>query len=316
MHGHQITSELEAILACPNCRSSVRFKDEKVECMNSKCNSQFPIIDGIPIMLQSKLVDDLRLTEEKWTQEYQNFHLLEKIDLQHDLELRDAHNHVQKYFKFINNGYFLEVGSGCSKLSFLLAEKGVKTVGVDLSLSALRIGKALFEKANLNGLFVCGDICALPFKSNTFSLMYGGGVIEHFKNTKKAVDELFRCLTINGLITTTVPCISLSTLYRIMRWGNIPDVYPIDLLIESIETKLLKEKFMRFGYEKSFTSKNIRKIFESSGFKKIEIGPFKTYYPLEPIKSDFLKKLITKIANTRLFWPMIYINGEKIIEIK
>ena len=314
MHGQQITSELEAILACPNCGSSVRFKEEKVECMNSKCNSQFPIIDGIPIMLQSKLVDDLRLTEEKWTQEYQNFHLLEKIDPQHDLELRDAYNHVQKYFKFINNGYFLEVGSGCSKLSFFLAEKGIKTVGVDLSLSALRIGKTLFEKANLTGLFVCGDICALPFKSNTFSLMYGGGVIEHFKDTKKAVDELFRCLTINGLITTTVPCISLSTLYRIIRWGNIPDVYPIDLLIESIETKLLKEKFMRFGYEKSFNPRKIEKLFETVGFSDIEIGLFRTYYPLEPIKIDFVKKAITYIANTRPFWPMIYINGLKQLE--
>lgn len=313
MNRRQITSELEAILVCPNCKSSIRIKGEKVECLNTKCNSTFPIIDEIPIMLPSKLVDDLRLTEEKWTQEYKKFHQLEKIDLHLDWELRDSYNHLQKYFKYISNGYFLEVGSGCSKLSFLLAEKGVKTVGVDLSLSALKIGKRLFEKANLDGLFVCGDICALPFKSNTFSLMYGGGVIEHFKDTKKAVDELYRCLIINGFITTTVPCLSLSTLYRIIRWGNIPDVYPIDVIIESIETKVLKEKFMRFGYEKSFTSRKIKNIFSSSGFNNLATGLFETYYPLEAVPFDILRRIITNTVNSsKLFWSMIYINGQKL----
>jgi ubiquinone/menaquinone biosynthesis C-methylase UbiE len=307
----QTKFELEAILACPNCRSSVKINGDKVECLSSKCTSSFPIVDGIPIMLAPKLADDLRLTEEKFSKEYESFHLSEQVDLEGDLQLRDAYHHVLKYSKYINDGYFLEVGSGTSKISYLLAQKGVKTVGVDLSLSALKIGKALFEKANLHGLFVCGDICSLPFKTNTFSLMYGGGVIEHFKETKKAVDELYRCLTINGLITTTVPCISLSTLYRILRWGNIPDVYPLDVIVETIEIKLLKEKFMRFGYEKSFNPKKIEKIFKASGFSEIEIGLFKTYYPLEIVKIESVKKAITYIANTRPFWPMIYINGSK-----
>ena len=311
MNRQQINSELEKILACPNCRSSVRLKDETAECVNSKCNSKFPILDGIPVMLPSKLGDDLRLTKEKWNQEYQNFHLLEKIDLQHDLELNDAYTHVKKYLKFAN-GSFLEVGSGCSKLSSLLAKDGVKTVGIDLSLTALKIGKELFEKENLNGLFVCGDICKLPFKDDIFSLMYGGGVIEHFRDTWKAIVELFRCLNKGGFITTTVPCISLSTFYRVIRWGNIPDVYPIDLLIESIEKKMLNEKFMRFGYEKSFAPGKLKRIFETVGFSNVETGLFKTYYPLEPIGCDFLRKVLTDIANTRPFWPMIYVNGEKL----
>jgi len=96
-----------------------------------------------------------------------------------------------------------------------------------------------------------------------------------------------------------------------MRWGNIPDIFPINSLIESIGKKILKGKFMRFGYEKSFTAGKIKKIFRNAKFKNIEINLFKTYYPLEVVKSDFLRRSITKIANTRLFWPMIYVNGEK-----
>lgn len=307
-----INSWFSKLLACPVCKSDIELSGEVLTCVNKSCGSQFPVIDGIPIMLQSKLVDDLKLTEKKWTQEYQKFHLLEKVDPQHDLGLRDSYNHLQKYFKFINNGYFLEVGSGCSKLSFLLAQKGIKTVGVDLSLSALRIGKALFERANLNGLFVCGDICALPFKNNIFSLMYGGGVIEHFKDTKKAVDELFRCLTIHGLITTTVPYVSGSTAYRIVLWGNIPDIPVLREILEFVEIDTLKGKRLRFGYEKSFTSPQIRNIFGKAGFKKVEVGLFETYYPLEIIPNDSFKVVISRFVNSsRFFWPMIYVNGEK-----
>jgi len=188
------------ILACPVCKSDVRLEDEKLKCINDRCELKFPVINGIPIMLPLRLSGDLKLTKEKWNEEYQKFYPLEKIDLQHDLELHDAYIHVKKYMKSVS-GLFLEVGCGCSRLSCMLAKEGIKTIGIDISLTALKIGKELFERENTNGLFVCGDIRMLPFRDNSFSFMYAGGVIEHFKDTRKAVNELFRCLTPNGFIT-------------------------------------------------------------------------------------------------------------------
>lgn len=48
---------------------------------------------------------------------------------------------------------------------------------------------------------------------------------------------------------------------------------------------------MRFGYEKSFTSRQIKTIFGQAGFRNIKAGLFKTYYRLEKIPSNSLKKL-------------------------
>ncbi|HBO97395.1 MAG TPA: hypothetical protein DE315_02550 [Candidatus Omnitrophica bacterium] len=44
-----IDKELLAILACPACRGDVEEENAKVVCMS--CGRQYPVRDGIPIML-------------------------------------------------------------------------------------------------------------------------------------------------------------------------------------------------------------------------------------------------------------------------
>lgn len=295
------------ILACPVCKSDVEQENNSLVCVN--CNKKFPVVDGIPIMLP-KLTEDLRLTQEKWDKEYKDRYNPQSTDLFSNPELRDNYLHVNKFMRS-KDGLFLEGGCGTAKISCQLAKEGVQTVGMDISLNALRLASMIFKREGLDGLFVCGNIMELPFKENIFTYVYTGGVLEHFKDTQIAVDEIYRCLMPGGLATNLVPCLSLSTPYRILRWGNIPDVFLLRNITEFIGVKLLKERHMRFGYEKSFTAGKMKKKFGNAKFKNIEIGLFKTYYPLEPVKSDFLKMVITKIANTRPFWPMIYVNGEK-----
>ncbi len=44
-----IDQELLKILACPDCKSDVVLKDNKLQC--TKCQRRYPIKDGIPIMI-------------------------------------------------------------------------------------------------------------------------------------------------------------------------------------------------------------------------------------------------------------------------
>lgn len=305
-----VEQELLEILECPVCHFSLELIGDELICSNDKCKLRFPIVKGIPVMLAQELERESRLSQEKWEQEYQHYYQLQNIDLTNDLELRDSLAYIKR-FKTNDNGLFLEAGCGPSKVSCLLAKEGVRTVGIDFSLNALRLSKALFQREGIRGHFVCGDILNMPFKDNTFSFLYTGGVIEHFRDTQKSVNEICRCLAIDGLTMNTVPYISLSTPYRILRWGNIPDIPLIKESLEFIEMNLFRKKFMRFGYEKSFTQGKMRKIFNNAGFKNVEIDFFKTYYPLEWLRLKYLKKLLTKITNIRLFWPMIYVLAEK-----
>jgi ubiquinone/menaquinone biosynthesis C-methylase UbiE/uncharacterized protein YbaR (Trm112 family) len=313
-----IDPELMEILVCPACKSKVIQNGKQLFCDNSKCAQRYPIINGIPIMLP-ELTKDLKLSQEKWDQEHNKVITgWKKPDLSRELEpeLRDAYNYVRRYtekYMKSKNQLFLEIGCGSAKLSYLLAKKGIRTVGLDFSLNALRLAKELFRRGGATGFFVCGNILQMPFKDNAFLLSYGGGVLEHVRETQKAVNEVYRITARRGVTVNTIPYLSLSVIYRMLRWGNIPDIPIIRDILEQFEIKILKGKFLRFGYEKSFTSAKIKKIFTKAGFTNIEINLFKTYYPLDIISSPTLKKAVTSFVNSsRLFWPMIYVKGEKI----
>jgi uncharacterized protein YbaR (Trm112 family) len=48
-----LSKELLDVLTCPLCRSafSYREKESKVVCRNNGCGKEFPVEDGIPLML-------------------------------------------------------------------------------------------------------------------------------------------------------------------------------------------------------------------------------------------------------------------------
>lgn len=66
-----------------------------------------------------------------------------------------------------------------------------------------------------------------------------------------------------------------------------------------------------YGYEKSFTKHQIVDLFNQTGFKKIEAGAFETYLEMKFVKNESMKNIFRRLAQSRLFTPMIYINGQK-----
>ena len=54
-----IDPELLDILVCPDCKSDVEFKDNKIVCKG--CGRRYPVKNGIPVML----IDESELPTEK-----------------------------------------------------------------------------------------------------------------------------------------------------------------------------------------------------------------------------------------------------------
>jgi hypothetical protein len=46
-----VDKSLLEILACPNCKSSLRYKKDQQELVCSACRLAYPIRDDIPVML-------------------------------------------------------------------------------------------------------------------------------------------------------------------------------------------------------------------------------------------------------------------------
>ncbi len=309
----EIDERLVDILQCPDCASDVTYANKRLVCEG--CKRDFLIHDGIPLMLPSNLSSEMQSTIKSWNKNYLDWTQEGLSNLRVDFYsyyIDDILGYVDLTRVLKEGETFLEIGCGPSWIGMEIAKRGFHVIALDCCIEALKLAKRIYAQNGVTALFVCGDVLKTPFKKDLFHLTYGGGVIEHFDDTQQATDEMFRITARGGNVLNSVPYLSISSLTYRQRWGNIPDFPVLKQLAEFVHIHLLKRKHMMFGYEKSFTMKKLRKIFNRSGFSKIEIGQYKCYLPINFIKNESIRALARKLASSvQLFWPMVYIISYK-----
>jgi len=82
----------------------------------------------------------------------------------------------------------LDLGCGTGRHARLLAEQGIRTVGIDLSHRLLRQGP---KAAPAGPLLVCGDLAALPLRGR-FDLVYALNFVLSFLQTNEALLNALR----------------------------------------------------------------------------------------------------------------------------
>lgn len=301
-----LTKDELSILACPECYGDLEEKDNKLIC--KKCKETYDIVEGIPVLLPKDMAKDAQLSQEKWSELYK--HKTIDADPNKNPYLKDSFAYIQEHVD-VTKGWFLEVGCGNARNSFLLVkERGTKAVGLDFALGALIDAKRLFDKHNLHMLLVCGDMLHMPFKDNTFHAMFAGGAIEHFKDTQQSVDELARTLAKGGKLTSTQPFFSFAVVYSQLT-GNIPDVPVLRPLAEWFHIKVLGGKHMMYGYEKSMTTAKLHHYMKKAGLKIVSYGEHKMYYEIKFAKAEWMKDLFRWVSHFKPFWPMTHIDVVK-----
>ena len=301
------------ILCCPSCKSSLSLKNDLFSC--NKCKKTFLLKNGIPFFVDSYKKEDLKLSSKKWNSFYDDF-FSNLNDKTIKIEIKDAQKTISQINKFCSQkkgDFFLELGCGPAFYCQEYIKKGMNVVGIDFSFTALRGAEKLFKKSKLlNFLLVGGDVCKMPFKDNSFDLIYGGGVIEHFKDTKSAIKEIHRVLKPDGIVFNTVPLLNIGSLTYRQVWGNIPNLPVLKELAEIIHVKILKSRYMTFGWEYSFTRSYLRKIHKEVGFKEVIINKFEVDLEFAFIRNKQFKKVANFLAQkSPLFWPMVYIVAKK-----
>lgn len=304
-------------ICCPDCRGNLTQRKRVLYC--NTCKRDYPFIGDIPVLLPSSMSKDVKMSQQKWDSDYKV-----KIDKKKILNLKKAYEstysepefkYIGSIFKSFRNKKYLEIGCGTFFVGQKLATMGSFVVGVDYSPNALRLARFYLKEAKIkNYLLVCGDIAKMPFKDSTFDLLYGGGVIEHFKDTKGVVKENYRVIKKGGIAFNTVPHLNLGALTYRQVWGNIPNAPILKEIAEFIHVKLLRGRRMIYGYEYSFTKSQLYKIFRRSGFDKnnIEIKKFEVPLLFEFLKINLLKKIASFLAsNIDFFWPVIYVKVKK-----
>jgi len=140
----------------------------------------------------------------------------------------------------------LEAGCGTGQTLALLSERHEST-GLDISRAALNIARNNCKNP------VLGSIFTIPFRDNTFDLVYNSGVIEHFEDPTNiaAIQEMARVTRPSGRVVIIVPnslCLwyragkTVAVLMKNFEFGYEEDYSPGRLKTAAARAGLIVEK--------------------------------------------------------------------------
>jgi ubiquinone/menaquinone biosynthesis C-methylase UbiE len=297
-------------LICPRCTgNNLHFTVSHILCL--QCGATYEIVEGIPILLKNDFNNGEKFSKAKWEEHWSEYK--EKIRLRNEW----FDKYVQMTFDFHIGNFvkkdevFLEIGSGPGRFALEAAKRGADIVAVDFCYEPLAVLKEDLKKLGLNGTLICGDIKNIPLRDDLVDFSYGGGVIEHFRDTSFVVREICRITKPRGYAFNFVPAIGLAFIYA-QLWGTIPEISCLRELFELIHIKMFKGKHMKYGYEKAFTERKLKTIF-GAYFRKdhMETGVFKFPSTLGFIKNEHVKDFVRLLLAYRLFSHKIFIVAQK-----
>jgi len=113
----------------------------------------------------------------------------------------------------------LDLGCGTGMLSTMLAEKGFKVTGLDISFSSLDIYRQHNPKLNA----IQADANFLPIWDGSFHTVVCLGVWRHFSDVQKVINEVSRVLTSDGtfIVGYFPPDIAGAIQVNQSQWGRL-----------------------------------------------------------------------------------------------
>ena len=102
-------------------------------------------------------------------------------------------------FQSFRNARLLEVGCGMGTDLLQFSRGGARCVGVDLTPRSIEITQHRFKLYGADGTFMISDGEHLPFRDESFDVVYSNGVLHHTPDTEGAIREVHRVLRPGGV---------------------------------------------------------------------------------------------------------------------
>ncbi len=235
-------------------------------------------------------------TKKKFTKKY--FEEIEKHRYYVEPEIFSFAQFTRYYGKKI-----LEVGIGAGTDFTQWVKAGAEAYGIDLTKNAIEHVKKRMEiyKLRAKGVKVA-DCENIPYKDNSFDLVYSWGVIHHTPNTKKALTEIIRVTKPSGECKIMVYhrhsllVFMLWVKYALLKarpWKSFS--WCLYHYVESLGTK-------------AFTRKEVEKMLHRQPVQNIEIKTILTVYDTLAQSNIFSHSLVKILAyllgNNRVGWFM------------
>jgi SAM-dependent methyltransferase len=174
---------------------------------------------------------------------------------------------VFNFLRDLNNKLVLDIGCGSGLFDIELALRGAHVVGLDISESALALGRQRITKLGLESqvtLQLCDASRSVPYSDHSFDYVFSNCVLEHIQYDENAINESSRVLKPGGLFVATVPLdyatsVSFPRLASILvslpsplkNWLGSPPVRQANTIKDFSELSILPYDHARFGYTKA-----------------------------------------------------------------
>lgn len=184
----------------------------------------------------------------------------------------------------VNGKKTLEIGGGMAGDSFELAKKGADVYILDYSKKALEEVEKYAKKVKIKIHPIEADAYKLPFKDETFDLIFHQGFLEHFRDPLNLLFEQYRVLKKGGIIVVDVP--QKFTTYTLKKQLAI------------------RRGTWFAGWETQFSVKELEGLLRRAGFKPIRAYGWGYYGKLHTIRNlplgKWYENLWRKIENSRI----------------
>lgn len=131
------------------------------------------------------------------------------------------------------------------------ASQGAEVYGLDISLPIIRDAKKFFGPPARPRRFIASDVRRIGFREESFDHIYSMGTVEHFPEYRQAIQECLRVLRTGGTAVIGVP--------------NKLDLFLRPLMV----TFLNSLNLYPYGYEKSFSWRELEALLRDCGFQVI-----------------------------------------------
>ena len=102
-------------------------------------------------------------------------------------------------FQNFRDARLLEIGCGMGTDLLQFSRGGARCVGIDLTPRSIEITQHRFKLYGADGVFMISDAEHLPFRNESFEVVYSNGVLHHTPDTEGAIREVHRVLRPRGV---------------------------------------------------------------------------------------------------------------------
>lgn len=136
-----------------------------------------------------------------------------EYDREHELGTREFFDEIERHryseyggwmprlmgFQNFRDARLLEVGCGMGTDLLQFSRGGARCVGIDLTPRSIEITQHRFNLYDADGAFMISDGEHLPFRDESFDVVYSNGVLHHTPDTEGAIREVHRVLRPGGV---------------------------------------------------------------------------------------------------------------------